>query len=172
MIKITTCLLSFLISVYAFPQTHSLPSKVYSWDSSSSVSNANGDTRNIFKGSGTILSMHAMNAITLLKGKSVIYNSDSSNERFFIIKNGPVTVTLNDHAAVLDRGSVVSVLPGDEGSIENKGATAVQFYEMTYRAVEQPRPERGQKAGGSFILDWNRVAFKPHDKGGVRQFFD
>ena len=63
-------------------------------------------------------------------------------------------------------------LPGDKVRFENTGDKAVQIYEMTYRSIAPPDTERGKKSGGSFILDWNTIAFKPHAKGGVRQFFD
>ncbi len=31
---------------------------------------------------------------------------------------------------------------------------------------------RGQASGGSFVKDWNKIPFKPHDKGGIRNYFE
>ena len=170
--KIIALVISFLICVSCFSQVQPLQSKVYTIDSTNTVSNDNGNTKKIFKGSGGILSFHEMTAITLKEGKSVSYKADTVYERFFIISKGAVKVKLHDSAITIDRGSVVLVLPGDKVRFENEGEKAVQFYEMTYRSIAPPDNERGRKAGGSFVLDWNTIAFRAHDKGGVRQYFD
>ena len=31
---------------------------------------------------------------------------------------------------------------------------------------------RGKAAGGSMLIDWNDLTFMPHDKGGIRRYFD
>ena len=170
--KILLYTMSFLTCVYSFSQVQPLASKVHTIDTTSTVSNDNGNTKKIFKGSGGILSIHEMNIITLKEGKSMSYKPDTLYERFFIINKGTVKVKLNDSAISIDPGSVVCVLPGDKVRFENTGEKAVQFYEMIYRSLAQPDNERGKKGGGSFVVDWNSIAFKPHAKGGVRQYFD
>jgi len=171
--KLTITLLSFFTCICAFSQQQPLPlpSKVFCLDSSASVTEGEGKTKFMFNGSGAILAQHIMNAITLFKGKTTTYSSKFPLERFFIIKNGPLKVTLRDSSAILDRGSVICVLPGDAVSIENNGPTDAQFYEMTYLSVLPPDSERGKKAGGSFMINWKDIVFKPTDKGGTRQFF-
>jgi len=107
----------------------------------------------------------------MLKGETLTFNPDSPVEKFFIVKNGPVKVQMNDSMAVLDRGSVISLQPGSRlvlMAVNNM----VQLYEMDYVSIAPADAERGRKAGGSFMMDWNQIVFKPHDKGGVRQFFD
>jgi len=32
--------------------------------------------------------------------------------------------------------------------------------------------ERGKTSGGSMIVDWNKIPFKPHGNGGIRNFFE
>jgi len=171
--KLTITLLSFFISVSVFAQKQPLPlsSKVYSLDAAPAVTEDEVTTKFIFTGSGAILDQHTMNAITLFKGKTTTYRSKFPLERFFIIKNGPLKVTLRDTIAILDRGSIICVLPGDAVRIENNGPTDAQFYEMTYHSIQQPDNDRGNKAGGSFMINWKDVLFKPTDKGGTRQFF-
>jgi (S)-ureidoglycine aminohydrolase len=169
--KNIACIISCLLCISAFSQVQPLESKVYTIDSNATVSNENGNIKKVFKGSGAILSLHEMNAVTLSKGKSMSYKADTLYERFFIIKNGPVKVKLNDSAVILDKGSVVSVLPGDKVRFENNGDKPAHFYEMIYRSVAKPDAARGKTGGGSFVLDWNAITFKPHDKGGVRQYF-
>jgi (S)-ureidoglycine aminohydrolase len=43
---------------------------------------------------------------------------------------------------------------------------------MKYRSTGSSNKERGDKAGGSIVKNWNDVEFKPHDRGGVRTFFE
>jgi (S)-ureidoglycine aminohydrolase len=165
--KIPATIICFVIVVFSFAQTAPVSSSVYSWDSSIAKNNS---SKKIFDGSGTILSTHTMNGVSIVKGKPYSV-SGSAVEKFFIVKNGPVKVQLNDTTAVLDRGSVVSVIPGDKVIFTAQGASA-QLYEMTYTSIAAADPGRGKQAGGSFMIDWNNIVFKPHDKGGVRQFFD
>ncbi len=165
-------LLFIILGMNCFAQAERIPSKVFVWDNSSNISHKTGSSRKLMSGSAAILAGHTINGISLLKGKSVLYKNNASEERFFIIKTGPLTITLNGNTAILDRGSVVSVMPGDKVSIYNKSDNTAEFYEMIYHAIKPVDAERGKKAGGSFMINWKDVAFKPTDKGGVRQFFD
>lgn len=150
-------------------QMEPLPSASYSWDSTT-TGRKHGDVKKIFSGSGAILSAHAITGVTLLQNEPYILYEGTQLERFIIIKNGPVKVKMGDSSAILDRGSVLCVMPYDRAVIIAQAATA-QVYEMSY-AAPQPNTERAKAAGGSFWLDWTNIVFKPHDKGGVRQFFD
>jgi (S)-ureidoglycine aminohydrolase len=165
--KIPATIICLAIVVISYAQTAPLISAVYSWDSTIAKTNS---SKKIFDGSGAILATHAVNGVSIVKGKPYSV-SPSAVEKFFIVKNGPVKVQLNDTIATLDRGSVVSLIPGDKLVFTAEGASA-QLYEMDYTSIASPNTERGKQAGGSFMIDWNRIAFRPHDKGGVRQFFD
>jgi (S)-ureidoglycine aminohydrolase len=165
--KLFVTISALCIAAVSFAQTTPLVSSVYSWDSTISKKNT---SKKIFSGSGAILAEHTVNGVSIVKGKSYSVSS-SAVEKFFIVKNGPVKVRLNDTVAVLDRGSVVSLQPGDKLVFTAEAASA-QLYEMDYTGIAAVNPERGKQAGGSFMIDWNKIAFKPHDKGGVRQFFD
>lgn len=169
--KIIACIISLLICLYSFAQVQPLESKVNVVVSPRTVSNKNGSDRKIFKGSGAMLAIHEMNLVSLSKGKTKSYKSDTSYERFFIIQKGEVKIKLNDSTVMLGKGSVVCVLPGDKIRFKNTSDKPVHFYEMIYRSVVKPDVERGKKTG-SFYVNWNDIAFKPHDRGGVRQFFD
>lgn len=168
--KLLATLCAVFVITCVSAQTGPIASNVYSWDSSTTGLRS-GAGKQIFSGSGAILASHTVTGITLLKGIPFSADPGSPLEKFFIIKNGPVHVQLDDEAAVLDRGSVVAVMPGSKIVFTAQSETA-QLYEMDYTSIAPPNPERGKTAGGSFMLDWNKIEFKPHDKGGVRQFFD
>ena len=149
-----------------------LPSKVNGWNTAVVVKTATGNTRKLFSGSGAILSLHEMNGITLLPGKLIEYKTTAkSAERFFIIKTGSFKVNLNDKEYLLEKGSVVFLLPGDKVSFFNTSEGESAFYEMISTSANA-NVERGQKSGTSFAMDFKTTVFKSHCKGGVRQLFD
>ncbi len=172
--KIFSFTLAVLFAVVAFAQKDSLVSKVYTWNSSKL-----GPRRPIyvekmiFTGTGGKLSPHVMKGILLFDGRrfSTAANPDAP-EKFYIVKKGPVEVQLLGKTYIIDRGSVILVLPGDSLTITNKSGSDAELYEMSYRSIAKPDPERGKKAGTSFVMNWDDMVFKPHDKGGVRQLFD
>lgn len=165
------CCLLFICCSGLFAQTAPLVSKVYTWDGSPSGSKKIGTIKEIFNGSGAVLASHEMRGVSLKKGKSKTYKANKT-ESFFIVKNGPVKVTLNNRESILDRGSVVFVLPGDKVLIENNGDKDAAYYLMTYQSIQPADAERGKKAGPSFVINWNDMVAKPTDKGSTRQLFD
>lgn len=169
--KLTACIIGLLTCFFVTAQE--LVPGAYYWDKSTVTKTKTGSTKKIFSGSGIPLSQHTMNGIIISKGKTIKYApSATDNELFFIVKSGPVSVTLLDKKYTIDRGSVILLLPGDQLSIENTGDKDAELYEMGSRSVAAPDPERGKNAGPSFVMNWNDMVFKPTDKGGVRQLFD
>jgi len=162
----------FIISGFILSFAQIIPSKVYHWSESATKKSKTGIERILFSGVGKILSNHSINCINLTKGKSIDYSSSNSGtERFFIVKEGLISIKLNNQDYSIGKGSVVFVLPGDKIKITNNSEDEVQFYEMDATVVE-PNQERGKKSGPSFVLNWNDMMFKPHNRGGVRQLFD
>jgi (S)-ureidoglycine aminohydrolase len=137
-------------------------SSVYPWKSNATI----------LQGSGAVLSDQQLNGHTIRGGKRLVFNTGSGGpELFFIIKQGPVEVTLSGEKRLLDKGSVVFVLPGDEVVLRNPRRDEVEIYEMRMHATNRD-DARGLTAGPSFMMDWYDMSFKAHDKGGVRQLFD
>lgn len=170
--KLTALFAALLFNAHLFAQAP-LASEVYVQNKSPETKTKTGTRKEILSGSGAILTKQTITLIKIEKGKTLHYKpAPNGDELFFIIKNGPVTVGLNQQHNQLDRGSVVLVLPGDTVSMENTGNTDAQVYEMRYRSIAQPDADSRSKAGTSFMMNWNDMVFKPHNKGGVRQLFD
>jgi len=153
-------------------QQYSLQSKVYQWDINNNGNGAKVQKSILFAGEGGVLANHAMIGISIPAGKKWEGKVTANQEKFYIIKTGIADIELNDQKTQFNRGSVVCVLPGDKIQIKNNGNDLLQLYEMSYSAGEKINIERGVKAGGSFITLWDNIKFKPHERGGVRQFFD
>jgi (S)-ureidoglycine aminohydrolase len=154
-------------------QESPLPSQVFKWNLASPSNAAKIHSSTLFDGKGGVLDRHTMKAMSIPSHQKINIKKSKNVERFYIIKSGLATIQLNDQKiTTLNRGSVVCVLPDDILQIANKEDGPLEIYEMSYQANTAMNIERGVKAGGSFITHWDDITFKPHDKGGVRQFFD
>ena len=172
--KFTGTIISLLFGLFCAAQSDTVVAKVYSWDKTVIASaGKTAASKKIFSGSGAILSLHQINGINLHKGKSITYKAAAAGyEQFFIIKKGPVSVNLNEQTSLLDRGSIIVVLPGDKLRIANNTDADAEYYEMNYRSIQPADAERGKKAGASFVMNWNDMVVKKTDKGSTRQLFD
>jgi (S)-ureidoglycine aminohydrolase len=169
--KIGIALTATIISFAAVAQTRPLASDVFTWKNDRSATGINS-IQKIFSGSGAVLSLHLLISRTL-DGESMIKLWPSDIEVFYIIKEGTVSVKLNsNNPVVLGKGSVICLMPEDSLIMQSSGGQRVELYQMSYRSIAPLDAQRGRNAGGSFLIDWNAIPFKPHDKGGVRQFFD
>jgi (S)-ureidoglycine aminohydrolase len=63
-------------------------------------------------------------------------------------------------------------MPGDEHGFNNAGESRTTYYVIKYKSKAPMDAARAASAGGSFMIDWKNVTFTPHDKGGVRRFFE
>lgn len=156
----------------AGPQQQPLLSDVYSWKNLQAEKQPTSEKRLIAEGSGAVLSHLTIYAITLKPGaiprETHIYNE----EVLIIVKEGRLRVTIQDHARVLGPGSIAVVMPGDQYSVENAGHTKATCYILAYTSKTSPDSKRAASAGGSFMMNWNDIAFTPHDKGGIRRYFE
>ncbi len=137
-------------------------STVYQWAGST-----HEGVHNILAGSTTALGDIRVDAHTLASEKASVLTSQTE-EQLILMKMGTVAVHVNDEVHQLGRGSVVVVMPGDAIEIRNEANEPAEFYTFTYAARTKPHAD----ATISYVVDWEDVEFKPHDKGGRRDFFD
>ncbi|HSF46412.1 MAG TPA: cupin domain-containing protein [Chitinophagaceae bacterium] len=125
----------------------------------------------IFKGSGSVLRNHELKGHTMNAGDMKFYTADHM-ERFFIVRKGTLEVVLGNKNYSVSKGSVIFLLPGDKIAFSTDGRNNVEFYEMVYYSKQKSDSARGRAGGESFVMNWDDMVFKSHDKGGVRQLFD
>ena len=112
-----------------------------------------------------------ISAVQLTSGKS--YPEEKSDyERWVIIKSGQLKVKLNGTNQSLGAGSVVVIYPEDQVQLSNQGNDSAVFYLFLLKSRHEEASEKEAKLSGSFAKNWDDIAFKPHDKGGIRNFFD
>ena len=149
-----------------------VPSNVYEWAKSPVTKKANSEQRTLLEGSTTDFSHIRVHATTVAAHEAPHPGHKHNDEELIIIKEGALTVTIAGKTKTLGAGSIALMMPGDEHGFENKGDVPATYYVMRYESKAPADSARGRKAGGSFWVDWNDVAFQPHDKGGVRKMFD
>ncbi|QIP14881.1 cupin domain-containing protein [Spirosoma aureum] len=165
--------LFFLFSAATIPVlTQSVDSGVYVWATSPISKKTTSKQRTLLEGTTTDFKHMKIHATTLPAHQAPHPAHKHDDEELIIIKEGKLTVTIEGKTKTLGAGSVALMMPGDEHGFENKGDTPVTYYVMRYESKEPKDLERGKKAGGSFWVDWDEVAFKQHDKGGIRRMFD
>ncbi|MEZ0487419.1 cupin domain-containing protein [Fibrella aquatica] len=161
------CLLP-AVSLMAQPIT----STVYAWKDAPVVKKPGTEQRKLLEGSATDFKHMEVHTTTLAANQAPHPAHKHDDEELIIIKDGELTVTIAGKTATLGPNSVALIMPGDEHGFENKGNVPATYYVMRYESKEPVDLARGQKAGGSLMIDWKEVPFQPHDKGGVRRMFD
>jgi len=138
----------------------------------------------LLEGSTTDMEYLQMSACSISSQKPIDFQTPDNEEQLLIIRSGEVVVHLNDSSFALAKGSVALILPSDHYSLQGKGKSAIpiaigtagdlppnpdacEYYLMKYRSKNPP----GKAVENSFVKKWEDIPFKPHDKGGVRNFF-
>ena len=163
-------LLTVLAIHQAYPQ--SISSKVYSWNRSTVVKHTDYEDRTILEGPTRDFSNLSVHAITLFANQPAQHGQKLDEEQLIIVKEGELTLTLNEKKKTLGTGSVALIMPGDLHRFENKTNVPLTYYVMQYTSNEMPDIDLTRLAGGSFWVDWKEVPYKTHDKGGIRRMFD
>lgn len=148
-------------------------SKVYSFSEAKVEKTSTGEKRQLIDGETTHLENFEIHT-TMLEPGNVPHGSQvhPDFEEIVFVKDGKLEITLNQNKKVLGPGSVALIMPGDEHGILNVGESQATYYIIKYKSKKPMDTERGKIAGGSMLLDWESIKFQPHDKGGIRKFFD
>ena len=143
---------------------------VYPWASVKGVEIGRGRVeRVILVGSTLDLDSIEVRAVTLPAAAGPDSGAaHDSLERFMMVKEGKLWVTLNGVSRALGAGSVALALPGDRIIKSNIGDTPATYYLFTYRSKAPMDLNRGKQAGGSFMVDFNEQSEKP-TVSGVRR---
>lgn len=172
-IKKLIILIGVTIHISIFAQYEDVESKVYSWQGDILKESANDQRRLTFAGSTIDLEYLKVFSIVIKSGKSFQKdNSNSGDEMLLIFKEGELEFNLNEKKMILGPGSVAVLFPDEEYQINNITESDAAFYLFKYKSKAPVEIDRGLAAGGSFAIDWNDLEFHPHDRGGIRQYFE
>lgn len=169
--KIATLLL-LLVPVFCGAQ-NIIVSKKYSWKKPVKESAQNVFTTVLFEGSAHDMEYLQMNANTVTpSNKKTSLSVPSSEEHLLLIKSGRLTIGIGDSSWTIGGGSIALLMPEEKYTVRNATRDSCTYYVMKYRSKAPMDLERGKLKGGSLVKDWDKVTFKPHDKGGIRKYFE
>jgi (S)-ureidoglycine aminohydrolase len=143
------------------------------WDDASPIQDEKRLRRELMAHSTTFLSSMEIHASTVKPGvQASPSHADNEKDKLLIVKAGKVKVTINDITKEIAAGSIAYVNTGDMFGVQNVGDIDAQYYILRFKSKLPVDKERGKAQGGSFIKDIADIPFKPHDKGGRRDYFN
>lgn len=161
------------VQLYAHAQEKPMESKVYYWNDLTAIKRPQGEARQVLEGTTPDFKLCKIHASTLLpksRMKQEAYSQE--NEELIIVKEGELTVTIEGKTKVLKANGMALIMSNDVRETENKSDANTTYYVFQFNSVSPVDIERGKKSGGSLMLNWDEVAFKPHEKGGRKDFFN
>lgn len=162
-----------LVPCLCYSQLPPIASKKYSWIIPADEAQQNLWSALLFEGSAhdmEYLQMSA-NAITPSKKRTSMQVPDNE-EHLLLVKTGILNIGIKDSTWSAGGGSIALLMPGQKYLLQNTTKDSCTFYLMKYRSKLPVDRTRAEASGGSFVKDWNRIAFRPHDKGGIRNYFE
>lgn len=160
---------ALLFSVDADP----IKSGVYDWKQP--AANIQREIRSsvLFEGTAHDMEWMQMNANELKQSnRKANVGLPGTEEHLYIVRKGTLTVTLKDSTYSLVPGSVLVLMPGEMVFIQNKLPEPCSYYVLKLRSKLPADRNRGEESGGSIVVDWTKVPFRSHGKGGVRNYFE
>lgn len=138
-----------------------------------STEEAQKKKRLILKGSTRHCKNFEISALTVDPGKNnLVGQGYLGHEHLVVVKNGNLDISFENTRKAMGPGSVAVVLPGDKVEIQNNKGTTATYFLIKYKSDMPADNVRGKNSGGSQLIGWDELEFKPHDKGGVRPYFN
>ena len=159
----------FITHVMAQPPVES---KAYAWRKPANKNSESIFSTVLFEGSARDMAFIQMSANAITTTNRVNFETPANEEQLLLVRSGLLSVSFNDSTWRLGPASVVLLLPSQKFSLQNVGSDSCTFFLMKYRSTLPVDKQRGVQAGGSLVRDWDKVAYKPHDKGGIRNYFE
>ena len=128
-------------------------SGVYAWDKASVVRGTGFEERTLLNGSTRGFSTMTVQAITLGANHPTQPDQQLDEEAILIVKEGHLTVTLEQKRQVLGPGSVVLIMPGDFFRLENKTTQPLTYYQVRLTSSEVPDLDLYRLMGQSFWIN-------------------
>lgn len=160
----------FMVSSLVVAQT--IASIVYTWNKAPVVKHTGYEERTLLTGTTRDFSTFRLLGIIRPANLPDAAFQQVADETLVIVKEGELTLTLAGITKTLGPGSVALIMPGDRHRLANQGNRPLAYYLMQYQARRPSGPAADGSVGGSMWVDWNAVAYQPHEKGGIRRLLD
>lgn len=160
------------LSVSAYTQNNSLPSKVYDISSLPVIKDSSRYRIQIMDGHTPYLSNLEAHITILEPGQSAHPpHMHDKTEELIIVKEGQLKVTIAGKTKILGPGGVAMAMPGDMHEAVNAGKEKVSYYLLKYTTRNADDAVAHKKPTASLLVDWSEVAVKKTDRGFRREQF-
>ncbi|MBN1822463.1 MAG: cupin domain-containing protein [Prolixibacteraceae bacterium] len=150
-----------------------IESKVYSFSDTPLQKTETGGKRQIIDGSTFHMENFEIHATTLNPGLAPHGSQvHTDEEEIIVVKEGKLKITIENESKILGPESAALILPCDEHALENAADVPTTYFIVKYKSRQPINMDRGKANGGSMLIDFNDITFIPHDKGGIRRYFD
>lgn len=165
--KITLLVFSIFILSSLKAQKDSLSSGVYNLDS------LKAQKKSKLQGNTTDLALLSYHTSLLAPGKTNHPPRPlDDREELIIVKEGQLTIHINDSSKVLGPGSIALIVAGDKQSFENASDKPVAYCVLGFTSRAGVNIDRGKTSGGSLLKDFAELPVRKTAKGESRQVFD
>jgi len=168
---------AILFTIFLFPVTSraqegSIDAGVYKWVNLQGTELSNPSSI-LFNGSTADFEWMQMTANAINEPQATVIGRVPENEeRLFIIKSGTASIHFGNASYTVGPGSVAILMPSEKYTITKDETSPVTFFLLKYRSKKTSYKNERDTATASFVIDFKNVPFKPHDKGGVRSYFE
>lgn len=126
----------------------------------------------ILQGKTSDLESFEVSAASLFQGEEFAQHLAADNsDVFLIVKDGTLDLNLGSKHKSISKGGVAYLLPEESYTLVNRGQQPASCFFIRMNAKKPVDLKRGKDTGGSFMIDMEEKEFKPHDKGGLRDYF-
>ncbi len=169
--KICTTSIMYLLALHCL-LCQTAESKMYQWEEANQEDTRWGSRFIVMDAETRDFSRITVIGYSLDKGQKISEGLTSDAEQLLLVVGGEAEVFMKDITKSMKPGSAGLIMPEEEWSIENQQREPTTFYVISYIAKEPVNIRRGQENGGSQLFPWDDLPFQPHDKGGIRRYFD
>lgn len=171
--KLSAWAITLAILTSGCSKEQSVGSGVYRGEDLKFVSTSYGQLSELLQGRTRDLDYLSIDIVTMQPGLGIGEGlMEDRNERLIIVKEGVLNIQIGDLTQAIGPRSVAIILPGDPYLLGNRSSNVVTYYDFSFESVNKPDPQRGTNGGGSIMIDWKDLEFHPHDRGGVRNYYD
>ncbi len=147
--------------------------QIIHWDSLPTKTEKGRTRRLLVEGTTTHLKHFRVHATTVEAGippNPAHPNKDA--DELFIVKEGKIQITVGDKTKIIEEGGIAIISSDEVHSVNNVGDKPATYYVFRYQSKTPTDMERGQKAGGSLLLNEADCPLKTHNKGSRRDYYN
>jgi len=170
--KIFMTILVNIIATGSMAQLKPFASGVFHWADGIVKKDSLRESRKIASGTTSEFDFFDIHSTTQLKGAMPKpAHAQKDIEELIIIKEGTMKCTVGKKAAVLGKGSILLIPPGEAQTFENIGQSALTYYVFQFRSKKM-NLERSTLAGGTLLINADTLPVIKTGAKSTKKYFE